>query len=443
MTERGGAPGQRVVARAQAGAAGAGQAAAEAAGAAGQQVVGAAQQVGGVYRQAMGQGAAAGKAAAGKAVAGAQAARKQAVTSGKALVGQAAQGVQAATNPLASQATSMAAQLAQQAAQAQAQAGTSAAAALGGVGAMAEQLQMSAMGAAVGQLPAGQMAAAQQVLQGSPGLMPVAPFRAEGGGFSMDDAVAYMGEAATAADVLDPERLEADRALAQMYQPVQYSAGPGLLPEAAAFAKARAAQATCWGRLRGCFGTSSTDGRLIHLGSEEVILCMDLDEVQKQWLLSRWVPTLRRHSVKAAWSLRFYRSIGLIKTLCSVLVPVLLSMMQQGTDLELWGNIAIIISIVNTVAVALEDFFDFGVRSASRRTAANHMEKAFWEFHALAGQYRFFTSHRAAFRRFVEDAETITNKAEEIYVKTIMEDAGGGDGKKDDGNNDPVSAIGP
>ena len=112
-------------------------------------------------------------------------------------------------------------------------------------------------------------------------------------------------------------------------------------------------------------------------------------------------------------------------------------MMLQGNDLELWGNIAIIISIINTVAVALEDFFDFGVRSASRRTAANHMEKAFWEFQALAGQYRFFTNHRAAFRRFVEDAETITNKAEEIYVKTIMENAGGAGGKKDDGGTMP------
>ena len=91
--------------------------------------------------------------------------------------------------------------------------------------------------------------------------------------------------------------------------------------------------------------------------------------------------------------------------------------------------------VINTVAVALEDFFDFGVRSASRRTAANHMEKAFWEFHALAGQYRFFTNHRAAFRRFVEDAETITNKAEEIYVKTIMENAGGGGEKNEEGGD--------
>ena len=281
------------------------------------------------------------------------------------------------------------------------------------------------------------MAAAQQMLAGGTGLVPVEAFDGSGaGGFSMDDAVAYMGDAATAADVLDPERLEADRALAEMYQPVQYTnAGPGLLPEAAAYAKARAARATCWGRTKGCFGAENADGRLLHLGSEEVILCMDLDEVQKQWLLSRWVPTLRRHSIKAAWSLRFYRSIGLIKTLCSVLVPVLLSMMQQGNDLELWGNIAIIISIINTVAVALEDFFDFGVRSASRRTAANHMEKAFWEFHALAGQYRFFTNHCAAFRRFVEDAETITNKAEEIYVKTIMENAGGGGEKNEEGGD--------
>ena len=273
--------------------------------------------------------------------------------------------------------------------------------------------------------------------------MPVAAFDGGGGGgFSMDDAVAYMGEAATAADVLDPERLEADRALAEMYQPVQYAnAGPGLLPEAAAYAKARAARSTCWGRTKGCFGAENADGRLLHLGSEEVILCMDLDEVQKQWLLSRWVPTLRRHTIKAGWSLRFYRSIGLIKTLCSVLVPVLLSMMQQGNDLELWGNVAIIISIINTVAVALEDFFDFGVRSASRRTAANHMEKAFWEFHALAGQYRFFTNHRAAFRRFVEDAETITNKAEEIYVKTIMENAGGEGGNKDDGGDEASGGL--
>ena len=198
---------------------------------------------------------------------------------------------------------------------------------------------------------------------------------------------------------------------------------PNILPNAAEF-KHTKSQVGCFGRIGNCL--MGVSPRLDN-GAEIVILSMDLQEVQKQWLLSRWIPLLKRHSVKANWALRSYRAIGLIKTLGGVLIPVTVSFMQSGNNIGFYTNLTIIISLINTVATALEDFFDFGVRSAARRTAANTMEKLFWEFQALSGRYKGFTNQVDAFSQFVEDTEKVTFHAEEIYVRTIKESASGDD----------------
>jgi hypothetical protein len=68
---------------------------------------------------------------------------------------------------------------------------------------------------------------------------------------------------------------------------------------------------------------------------------------------------------------------------------------------------AITLSVVGTLAVALEDFFQFGARARARHLCVAKLDRTFWSFHALAGPWDMYDQHSG------EAYKTLTLKIEE------------------------------
>lgn len=77
-----------------------------------------------------------------------------------------------------------------------------------------------------------------------------------------------------------------------------------------------------------------------------------------------------------------YRTIGLIKVLCGVLVPAIvssLSTFEPGSpERTFLMQTSIVLSVLGTLSVALEDFFQFGARATAMKTCVMIIDKEFW-----------------------------------------------------------------
>eukprot|EP00892_Ulva_mutabilis_P006328 jgi/Ulvmu1/4067/UM019_0045.1 len=138
------------------------------------------------------------------------------------------------------------------------------------------------------------------------------------------------------------------------------------------------------------------------------------------------------------WLLSRYRTIGLIKVLCGVLVPAIVSSLStfepgssQRTSLM---QTSIMLSVLGTLSVALEDFFQFGARATAMKTCVMIIDKEFWEWYSCSGMYsridgvpNYFRTHQA-FQNLAKQIEETIFAAQEGYLNTIM----AGSSKKDD-----------
>lgn len=113
-------------------------------------------------------------------------------------------------------------------------------------------------------------------------------------------------------------------------------------------------------------------------------------------------------------------------------VPVLISMTSIFTEqpesrMFSWG--AVMLSVVGTLTVALEDFFQYGARARARQLCVVKLDRIFWNFHALAGPWDGYDHHSGdAFRKFTVRIEEAVREAEVQHIATYA-------GETDAGNN--------
>eukprot|EP00892_Ulva_mutabilis_P001071 jgi/Ulvmu1/10965/UM007_0144.1 len=169
---------------------------------------------------------------------------------------------------------------------------------------------------------------------------------------------------------------------------------------------------------------------LLNLG--DVIDLMVLEPAQKRFLRTRYLKPRQNNLRTGRWLLFYYRVIGLLKTLTGVLVPVLISMTSVFTEqpqnrMLSWG--AVVLSVIGTLTVALEDFFQYGARARARQLCVVKLDRIFWAFHALSGPWDGYEDHRGdAFRKFTVRIEEAVREAEVQHIATFT-------GETDAGNN--------
>jgi hypothetical protein len=116
-------------------------------------------------------------------------------------------------------------------------------------------------------------------------------------------------------------------------------------------------------------------------------------------------------------------------------VPVLISSTSviteepQSTMLN-WAAVGL--SAVGTLAVALEDFFQFGARARAWFLCAAKLDKIFWCYHALAGPWDMFEYHSGdAFKKLTVRIEDAVREAEVQNIATLAGETNSGPQDKD------------
>jgi hypothetical protein len=161
----------------------------------------------------------------------------------------------------------------------------------------------------------------------------------------------------------------------------------------------------------------------------DLIDALDLDEMQKRFLRSRWLDQVIWLEGKAAQTQRRYYRLRLITVVGAVVVPALVGLQAFDSwvgDVAQAG--AIVISLIVAVSAAIEQFFRFGERWQHYRSTAERLKSEGWLYFELAGEYgRDGASSGALFPSFAARVEDLLQAEVNVFVTQVTAER-----KKDD-----------
>jgi hypothetical protein len=157
---------------------------------------------------------------------------------------------------------------------------------------------------------------------------------------------------------------------------------------------------------------------------EKLIDSIDLPEVQKQFLRSRWLDQVLYMERAAGHARRRYYVFRLITVLGAVIVPALVSLNLTG-DAEAATNwAAFVISLLVAACAAIEGFFHFGMRWRHYRGTVEQLKSEGWAFAQLSGPYRGSgATYESAFPDFVARVEATLGQEVEGYLRQVSRQA--------------------
>jgi hypothetical protein len=156
------------------------------------------------------------------------------------------------------------------------------------------------------------------------------------------------------------------------------------------------------------------------LGS--VIDTLELAELQKHFLRSRWLDQVIWMEGKANHARSWYYVLRLTAIIGGVMIPALVSLNIGGLAAAWIRWTVFVISLVVAISVALEEFFRYGDRWRHYRQAVETLKSEGWRFFQLAGAYRRYSTHNEAYPRFANIVEEISQQDVQAYVSQIVDD---------------------
>lgn len=150
---------------------------------------------------------------------------------------------------------------------------------------------------------------------------------------------------------------------------------------------------------------------------------LELIDLQKQFLRSRWLDQVIWMEGKADANQSWYYKLRLISIIGGVIVPALISLNLGGENISIVIRLAtFIISLIVAICVAVEQFFHYGDRWRHYRHNAERLKTEGWQFSQLSGPYGNFSKHADAFRIFVSRVEEIQQHEAELFICDIAKE---------------------
>ena len=149
---------------------------------------------------------------------------------------------------------------------------------------------------------------------------------------------------------------------------------------------------------------------------------LDLTDVQRKFLNSRWLDQVLWMEKKANVSRDRHYRLRLSAIILGVIVPILIGINVDPERKILWQtkqSITIGLSAVVAVSAAVEEFFHYGERWYHYRRTVESLKTYGWQFSQLSGQYVKYPSHREAFMSFANQGEEIIQQDVEVYVTQV------------------------
>jgi hypothetical protein len=146
---------------------------------------------------------------------------------------------------------------------------------------------------------------------------------------------------------------------------------------------------------------------------------LELSELQRRYLRSRWLDQVAWMERKASTCQRRYYQARLITVVGAVIVPALVGLQSLNGDLaDVVTGLTIAISLVVAIAAALEQFFRFGERWHHYRRTVETLKSEGWLFFELTGPYAV-GRHAEAFDQFAGRVEQILASDVDAFVTQV------------------------
>ena len=152
-----------------------------------------------------------------------------------------------------------------------------------------------------------------------------------------------------------------------------------------------------------------------------MIEALDLQDLQKHFMRSRWLDQVLWMEGKADRARDWYYRLRLTTIVGGVIVPALVSLnFISGSADAVVGWITFFISLLVAISAAVEEFFHYGERWRHYRQAVEALKGEGWQFFQLSGPYRRHKNHAEAYRAFAARVENINRLDVEAYVTDVV-----------------------
>jgi len=152
---------------------------------------------------------------------------------------------------------------------------------------------------------------------------------------------------------------------------------------------------------------------------------LDLGDIQRHFLRSRWLDQVLWMEGRADHSRRRYYALRLLAAVGGVVVPTLISLDPTGTTRNVVRALTIGLSLLIAMALAVEELIRYGERHRHYRRTVELLKSEGWQFFQLSGPYRQESSHRDAYPSFAARVEAIIQPSVEVYVTDIVSEKKG------------------
>lgn len=152
-----------------------------------------------------------------------------------------------------------------------------------------------------------------------------------------------------------------------------------------------------------------------------VIDVLELADLQKHFLRSRWLDQVLWLEGKADTCQFRYYALRLMAIIGGVIIPALVSLNVRGeptSGVVSW--ITFFLSLMVAISLAVEEFLRFGERWRHYRRTVEILKIDGWQFFQLSGPYKSHSSHQVAYPEFAAHVEEILQGEVEVYITQIM-----------------------
>lgn len=155
---------------------------------------------------------------------------------------------------------------------------------------------------------------------------------------------------------------------------------------------------------------------------KSLIETLDMDDVHKRFLHSRWLDQVLWMEGKTNDARRWYYTLRLTTIIGGVIIPALVSL-NIGGEAAAWMRWSVfVISLLVAISTAMEEFFHYGDRWRHYRQTVETLKSEGWQFFQLAGNYRRYQTHTQAYARFASRVEEISQEDVLVYISKVVEE---------------------
>lgn len=152
----------------------------------------------------------------------------------------------------------------------------------------------------------------------------------------------------------------------------------------------------------------------------ELIEQLQLSELQKCSLRSRWLDQVSWMEAKASKMQFRYYGLRITAIIGGVIVPSLVGLSFTGSNNQILRIVTFLLGLAVAISVAVEEFFHYGERWRHYRSTVEVLKSEGWQLFQLSGPYKEYASHPEAYRQFADRVEQIINADVSKFVTEIV-----------------------